>query len=78
MFVLEATEEVMRHRRPGTDTHRHPGELHEVRVHGPSAPFLPEFTGPSVVYSAGPHWLELLVDEEGSAWPVSDGLIIRA
>jgi hypothetical protein len=49
-----------------------------VRVHGPSAPFLPEFTGPSVVYSAGPHLLELLVDEEGSARPVSDGLIIRA
>jgi hypothetical protein len=78
VFVLEATAEAMRHRWPATVAHRRPGELREVRVRGPSPPFLPEFAGPSVVYSEGPHLLELVVDEEGTARPVSDGLIIRA
>jgi hypothetical protein len=78
VFVLEATEEVMRHRRPVTVAHRSPGELREVRVRGPSAPFLAEFTGPPIVYSEGPHSLELVVKEEGTARPVADGLVIRS
>jgi hypothetical protein len=77
VFVLEATAEVMRRRQPATVAHRRPGELREVRVRGPSPAFLPEFTGPSVVDSEGPHLLELVVDEEGTARPLNDGLIIR-
>jgi len=80
VFVLEATAEQMsrRRRRARTSEHRRPGELREVRVRGPSAPSLPAFAGPAVVYVHGPHLLELVVDDEGSAWPVSDVLAIRS
>ena len=83
VFVLEAAEEEMEQRRPlvrmsEPAAHRRPGELREVRVRGPSPPFLPPFAGPSIVYLQGPHLLELVVGHEGSARPVSDGLIIRS
>ena len=83
VFVLEAAEEEMEERPPRVRIseparHRRPGELREVRVRGPSAPFLPPFTGPSIVYMQGPHLLELVVGHDGSARPVSDGLIIRS
>ena len=58
--------------------HRRPGELREVRIRGPSAPFLPPFAGPSIVFAQGPHMLELVVGDEGSARPVSDCLSIRS
>jgi hypothetical protein len=82
VFVLDTTEEQMRQRRlrgrmsQGV-AHRRPGELREVRVSGPSAPSLPAFAGPPIVYVEGPHLLELVVDGEGSARPVSDTLVIR-
>ena len=55
VFVLEAAEEEMEQRRSRVRmsepaAHRRPGELREVRVRGPSAPFLPPFAGPSIVY----------------------------
>ena len=83
VFVLEAAEEEMEQRRSRVRmsepaAHRRPGELREVRVHGPSAPFLPPFAGPSIVYVQGPHLLELVVGDAGSARPVSDGLMIRS
>lgn len=81
--MLEAAEEEMEQRRPRVwrsepAAHRCPGELREVRVRGPSAPFLPPFAGPSIVYLQGPHLLELVVSDRGSARPVSDRLIIRS
>lgn len=83
VFVLEATDEEMeqRRRRVGMSEPaalRRPGELREVRVRGPSAPFLPPFAGPSIVCEQGPHLLELVVGDDGSARPVSDALIIRS
>jgi hypothetical protein len=83
VFVLETTAEQMRQRRlrgPRSEgvAHRRPGELREVRVRGPSAPSLPAFAGPPIVYLEGPHLLELVVDGEGSARPVSDTLVIRS
>ena len=57
--------------------HRSPGELREVRLRGPSAPSLPPFAEPPIVYVQGPHLLEPLIRNEGSARPVSDGLVIR-
>ena len=83
VFVLEAAEEEMEQRRSRgwmsePAAHRRPGELREVRVRGPSAPFLPPFAGPSIVYVQGPHLLELVVGDAGSARPVSDGLMIRS
>jgi hypothetical protein len=82
VFVLEAAEEEMEHRRPRvwmSDAleHRCPGELREVRVHGPSAPSLPPFAGPSIVYRQGTHMLELVVAHHGRARPVSDTMAIR-
>jgi hypothetical protein len=82
VFVLEAgTEQVEQRRRPVSMSeavaHRRPSELREVRVRGPSAPSLPPFAGPSIVYEPGPHALELVVGNENSALSVSDGLIIR-
>jgi hypothetical protein len=62
----------------GAVAHRRPGELREVRVGGPSAPFLPPFAGPPIVYLQGPHLLELVVDDEGSVRQVSNGLVIRS
>ena len=70
VFVLEAAEEEIEQ--------RNPGELREVRVRGPSAPLLPAFAGPSIVYVKGAHLLELVVGDEGAARPVSDALIIRS
>lgn len=82
VLVLEASTRQLRQRRSArtseTVAHRRPGELREVRVRGPSAPSLPAFAGPPVVYAQGPHLLELVVDDEGSAWPVSDVLVIRS
>ena len=83
VFVLEAAEEEMEQRRSRVRmsepaAHRRPGELREVRVRGPSAPFLPPFAGPSIVYVKGPHLLELVVGDAGSARRVSDGLMIRS
>ncbi len=83
VFVLEAAEEEIEQRRSRVwvsepPAHRRPGELREVRVRGPSAPFLPPFAGPSIVYLEGPDLLELVVGDDGSARPVSDGLIIRS
>lgn len=82
VFVLEAISEQIEQRRPWismseTLGHRHPGELREVRLRGPSAPALPCFAGPSIVYSQGAHQLELVVGDEGIARPVSDGVVIR-
>ena len=83
VFVLEAGGEEMEQLRPrvwmsDAVAHRRPGELCEVRVRGPSRPFLPPFAGPPIVYLQGPHLLELVVDEEGSVRQVSDGLAIRS
>jgi hypothetical protein len=80
VFVLEAAHEQLEQRRPrpGSVAHRRPGELREVRVRGPSAPFLPPFTGPSIVYLQGPHLLELVAGGEGPARPISDCLAIRS
>jgi len=57
--------------------HRCPGELREVHVRGPSAPSLPPFSGPPIVYQPGPHMLELVVENEGAALQVSDSLLLR-
>ena len=81
VFVLEVAEEELEQRRLRMSegvAHRRPGELCEVRVRGPSRPFLPPFAGPPIVYLPGPHLLELVVDEEGSVRQVSDGLAIRS
>ena len=56
--------------------HRQPGELREVRVHGPSAPSLPPFAGPPIVYMPGPPALELVVGTQARARSVSDALAI--
>jgi hypothetical protein len=82
VFVLEAADKEMEQRRAWISmseavAHRRPGELREVRVHGPSAPSLPPFAGPPIVHVQGPHLLELVVGLGGSGRPVSDGLVIR-
>ena len=82
VLVLEAGEEAMKQRRrqiaaSEAVAHRCPGELREVRVGGPSAPVLPPYAGPAIVHAPGAHLLELVVRDEGSARPVSDGLLIR-
>ncbi len=77
VFVLEATaEEIARRRRPAV-AHDRPGALREIRVRGPSAPSVPPFAGPPIVYEPGPHRLELVVADDGVAVPVSDGLVLR-
>jgi Glyoxalase-like domain len=81
VFVLEAAEEEMEQRRPrvwmsDAVAHPQPGELREVHVHGPSAPSLPPFAGPSIVCVPGPHLLELVIGDESRARPVSDVLAI--
>lgn len=78
VFVLEATADEVRQRRQRARVQRRPGELREVRVRGPSAPCLPVFAGPPVVYEQGPHLLELVVDDEGPASRVGDALLIRS
>jgi hypothetical protein len=82
VLVLEAGEEQMELRRRRASVseaarHRCRGELHEVRVRGPSAPSVPSFTGPPIVYEPGPHALELVVGSKGSVHTLSDGLTIR-
>jgi hypothetical protein len=82
VLVLEAGDEEMEQRRPRAwmseaVAHRHPGELCQVHVRGPSAPSLPPFSGPPVVYQRGAHLLELVVDNEGVPLRLSDGLVIR-
>ena len=84
VFVLEADEQQMLQRRPQRVSmfeavaHRHPGVLREVRLRGPSAPSVPPFAGPPILYEPGPHSLELVAGSEGSALSVSDRLAIRA
>jgi len=80
VFVLEITREEMGQRRRRADgstvAHRQPGELREVRVHGPSAPSLPPFAGPPIVYVPGRPALELVVGKQSRARSVSDALAI--
>jgi hypothetical protein len=76
VFVLEIEPRRLPAAEPaGTD--RRPGELREVRVHGPSAASLPPFAGPPIVNVPGPHLLELVVVEDGSPLAVSEGVVIR-
>jgi hypothetical protein len=82
VLVLEATSAEMEQRRSRVRTseaiaHSRPGELRQVRLSGPSAPSLPPFEGPPIDYVQGPHLLELVVGDEGSARPVSGSLVIR-
>jgi hypothetical protein len=82
VFVLEAGEEQMQQRRRRASVseavrHRCPGDLHEVRVRGPSAPSVPSFAGPPIIYERGPHALELVVVSKGSVQTLIDGLTIR-
>jgi catechol 2,3-dioxygenase-like lactoylglutathione lyase family enzyme len=82
VFVLQAAEREMEQRRPqawmaGAVAHRRPGDLREIRVRGPSAPSLPSFSGPPIVYVPGGHLLELVVGDQGASRLVNDGLIIR-
>jgi hypothetical protein len=81
LFVLEAAPEQVEQRRASMSAevaHRRPGALREVRVRGPSAPSLQPFEGPPIVYTEGPHLLELIVGDEGRALSVSEGLVIRS
>jgi glyoxalase-like protein len=83
VIVLQTASDQMRRRRQqmrmiDTTTHRRPGELREVRMHGPSPPSLPPYTGPPIVHTPGPHRLELVLDVDGTTRPVSDCLAIRA
>lgn len=57
--------------------HRRRGELREIGVGGPSAPFLPPHEGAPIVYAQGSHLLELIVGDEGNVRAVSHGLVIR-
>jgi hypothetical protein len=82
VLALEADEEQMEQRRQrgaiaGTVAHRQPGELHELRLHGPSKPSLPAFAGPQIVYEPGPHLLELVIGAADCVVSVSDCLLIR-
>ena len=82
VLALEADEDRMEQSRrrgsiTGTVAHRQPGELRELRLHGPSTPSLPPFAGPQIVYQQGPHLLELVVGTAGCAVSVSDCLVIR-
>jgi Glyoxalase-like domain len=77
IFVLETGADEMKQRRPrgrisGAVAPRQPGDLCEVRVHGPSAPSLPPFVGPPIAYVPGPHLLELVLGDQDRSQPVSD------
>ncbi len=66
VFMLENGEELMEQRRRRASVseairHRRPGELREVRVRGPSAPSVPPFVGPPIVYERGPHALQVVI-----------------
>jgi hypothetical protein len=83
VFVLETGGERLEQRRRRVSmseavAHRRHGELREVRVRGPSAPSLLPFVGPPIVYEPGPHMLELVVGNDGSARSITEGLIIRS
>jgi hypothetical protein len=81
VLVLEVGEEERDQRQlrrsMSAVAHRHPGELREIRIQGPSAPSLPPFAGPPIIHVEGSHLLELIVADEGSVRPVSDGLAMR-
>lgn len=53
------------------------GELHEIRLHGPSPPALPPFAGPPISHEAGRHSLELVVRGNGSPLNFGPQLLIR-
>jgi hypothetical protein len=79
IFVLELSAEEIKQRRlgraaSGAVARRQPGDLREIRVHGPSAPSLPPFAGPAITYLPGPHRLEVVVGEEHRSQPVTDVL----
>ena len=81
IFVLEMAAEEMKQRRrrgriPGAVASRQPGDLCEIRVHGPAAPSLPPFAGPPIAYVPGPHLLELVVGDEHRSQKVSNLLAI--
>jgi len=57
---------------------RQPGDLRELRVHGPVAPSLPEFVGPTIAHVQGAHLLELIVGDGRSARRISDLLVLRS
>jgi hypothetical protein len=83
VFVLEANQEQIEQRRQrmsmstANRSHRLP-VLREVRLRGPSAPSLPPAAGPPIVYAAGPHMLELVIDNQGTARPIGRCLVIRS
>lgn len=81
VFVLETTVEDLEERRrrasmSATVADRQPGQLREIHVHGPSAPSLPPFAGPPIVYLLGTHLLELVVSDEGRPRTIDDALAI--
>ena len=79
VLVFEADEEQMQKRRLqlATAEHRQPAELRQLRIRGPSAPFLPAFAGRPIDYEPGAHLLELVVGDADSALQISDALVIR-
>jgi Glyoxalase-like domain len=77
VFVFEADDLESARRRLRAGGHRRPGELRELGVRGPSAPSLPQFAGPSIVYQPGSHRLELVVDGAGTARQIADHMVIR-
>ena len=81
IFVLEMAAEEMKQRRrrgriPGAVASRQPGDLCEIRVHGPAAPSLPPVAGPPIAYVPGPHLLELVVGDEHRSQKISNVLAI--
>jgi Glyoxalase-like domain len=78
VFVLEMTGDEMsqRRRRAAGAAHRQPGELREIHIQGPSAPSLPQFAGPPIVYLPGPHLLELVIGDQGRPLVVSQAVTI--
>ena len=70
IFVLDAEQ-----RRPSADPEGR--TLREVRVQSPSPPSLPDFAGPAIAWTEGPHGLDLVVGDEGSPLRVDDYVTIR-
>ena len=81
IFVLETDRHELEQRRRllGADetTVQPAGNLREIRLHGPSAPTLPQFAGPAISHTAGQHSLELVVRGDGSLLQVGPRLTIR-
>jgi hypothetical protein len=73
VFVLEVERQAR-----AAPAHRRPGDLREVRIHGPSRPSLPPFDGPPIGHAPGPHRMELTVGDGGAALTVSDALVLRS